>query len=231
MFSNVVYLNRDQDTERKEITEAQLFEYGIEATRFSALDDGLLSLMHQSPESLRISFAQASCLISHLEIIRKYGSKDLLVFEDDIDLSTSDYWGEGLQGILDVVDSSVGIVQLSYFPNFPPVLPRWWQPGTFGTAAYFIRPWYSNKLVELGYRDGRWDISAFRNKYSQPLADSVLYSNTPTLSLSLFGTRPVPSTILPHATYTSDAALFSRSWAEGKNNINEIKAALPKFKC
>ena len=231
MFDNVVYLNRDQDVERRDATEAQLTKHGIEATRFSALNEGLEALIHQSIEDLKISFAQASCLVSHLEIIRQHGNKDLLVFEDDVDLSPSNYWGDSLKGVLNCVDDSIGIAQLYVYPSFDPILPRWWQSGTFGTVAYFIRPWYAQKLIELGYKEGKWDIWAFRNKYPQPLADSVLYSNTPTVSVTLFGLRHVPSTILPHATYVESASKFGQSWAAGKNNIDDIKAALANFKC
>jgi hypothetical protein len=231
VFDNVVYLNRDQDVPRKEVTEAQLDKYGIKAARFSAIQEDLQELVHQPLDSLRISFAQASCLVSHLEIIRKYGGSDLLVFEDDVDLTPSEYWGDTLSGILAYLDESIGIAQLSAFPALQPIMPTWWTAGTFGTAAYYIRPWYSKKLIDVGYRDGKWDIFSFKNRYSQILADSVLYSNTPTVSFTLFGLRPLVSTILPDATYVSDAPRFGNSWIEGKNNIEDIKAALPKFKC
>lgn len=230
MFNNTVYLNRDQDVDRRTNTETQLIHHGITPVRFGALNEDLQKYVVEPLNTVNLSFGQASCLISHLEIIRRYGDQELIVFEDDIDLSTADYWGDSLKNILSCVDESIGIVQLYAFPTFDPILPKWWKPSIFGTGAYFIKPWYAKKLVETGYRDGKWEIKLFPSKYVQHVADSVLYSSTPTVSLTLFSSFPVVSTILPHATYAQESATFGKSWKEGKNNIEDVKEALKTFK-
>ena len=231
MFDNIVYLNRDIDTDRRALIEGQLSAHNIEAVRFAAIESGLQELIHQPLNELRMVFAQASCLISHLEIIRAYGDKDLLVFEDDIDLSTSLYWGTSFKDIVDCIDESVGIVQLTSFPSPIPVKPIKWVQGTFGTGAYLIRSWYAKSLVEKAFKDGKWDISLLESKYVQPLADSILYSNGPSISVTLFGLKPIKSTILPHATYVETADMFGNSWKNGLNNTDSIKASLRLIKC
>ena len=230
MFDNVVYLNRDQDVERRATTEAQMLQRGIKPVRFGALTEGLQNYVVEPLNSLRLSFAQASCLISHLEIIRNYGDRELIVCEDDIDLSPADYWGDSLENILGCIDPSIGIVQLYAFPTFDPIMPRWWKSGIFGTGAYFIRPWYAQKLIKTGYRDGKWEVGAFPTKYVQSVADSILYSCTPTVSLTLFSSFPVVSTILPQATYAAESARFGKSWITGESDIARVKEALKTFK-
>lgn len=230
MFDNIVYLNRDQDLERRMVTEEQLAKYGAKATRFSAIIDDLESYIAQSVSDLRVNFAQASCLISHLEIIRRYGKEPLLVFEDDVDLSPSEYWGCSLDSFLTELPKEVDIVQLYTYPTDTPILPKRWAPGTFGTVAYYIRPEYSQKLVDIGYSNGVWDVKAFKSLYPQPLADSLLYTNGSAVSLTLFGLRNIPSTILPQATYPEVASKFGQSWSQGLNNSNTIKEALRSLK-
>ena len=109
-------------------------------------------------------------------------------------------------------------------------MPRVWTPGTFGTGAYFIRPWYAEKLVDTGYKEGKWVVRNFKSLYVQPLADSILYSNTKTISLQLFGALPAGSNILPNASYPDTLYQFSDSWKKGLNNVTDIKAALERFK-
>lgn len=229
VFTNVVYLNRDQDLDRQEIMKKQFTEYSVPALRFSAILDGVQDIIFEPINSLNISIPQASCLVSHLEIIRKHGSHPLLVFEDDIDLSPSKYWGTSFEDIINTVPETVGIVQLQAWPAPTPVVPKKWMPGVFGTGAYFIRPWYAEKLINLGYVDGKWRVKNFTSMYVQPLADSILYSNTYTLSLQLFGVIPMKSNILPHATYPEMLYKFSESWSQGLNDMSTIKSLVKKI--
>lgn len=226
MFNNIVYLNRDQDLDRREATENQCEDRGITATRFSAIEGDLQDYIVEPIKSIRLNREQLSCLISHLEIIRKYGGEDLLVFEDDVDLSPSDYWGTTFEDITSCINPPIGIAQLYCHPSPAPVRPRPWFKGMFGTVAYFIRSWYSQELCQKGYKNGKWELNSLVSSYVIPVADSVLYSNAPSISFTLFGLRDVPSTILPHATYVNEASRVGQSWAMGQNNIEEIKDVL-----
>lgn len=231
MFDNVVYLNRDIDIARKEKTESQLTKYGIEATRFSAITENLQEFVGHPLNDLRINLAQISCLVSHLEIIRTYGlDLPLVVFEDDIDLSTVDYWDFTFEQLLAEIPEAVGIVQLFYFPASKQATAVPWIAGYFGTAAYFIRPWYAKQLVANWYSDGKWNIKGMPSRYVQPLADSVLYTPGPSLSLSLFSTRKEVSTILPHATYTDSAEKALEEWRSSPIPFSDILISIDKYK-
>lgn len=213
MFTNIVYLNRDIDTERKDATEKQLRQINAKATRFSAIESGLEKYSLQSPENLKINKAQLSCLISHLEILRIHGKEDLLVFEDDVDLSMATKWPITMSELISALPDHVGVVQLTYFPSRGTLNPVPWMPGMFSTAAYFIKKEYSEHLVKTGYIDGTWDLTKLKSKYVQRLADSVVYSSTRTMSLLLFGVRGEPSTILPQAIYLQEASVWaSNAW-------------------
>lgn len=230
MFNNIVYLNRDQDVTRRETTESQFLEHGISAVRFSAITEGVQDYLVEPINSLRITVPQASCLVSHLEIIRNYGDKPLLVFEDDIDLSPMNYWGTSFEDIISCIPEEIGIVQMQAFPAPIPAKPITWYPGVFGTGAYFIKPWYAKELLNIGYVEGKWSVGFFKSNYVQTVADSVLYSNTKTMSVQLFGVLPVGSNILPHATYPDTLYHFSESWKKGINDMSAIKDAMRKFK-
>lgn len=223
MFDNVVYLNRDQDVERREITEKQFLNLGVSAHRFSAITESIEDYCHQTPEELRISKPQLSCLISHLEIIRTYGDKDILVFEDDINIAPYEYWGFSFKDLIDAMPAFVGCLQLFTFPAPASNIVKKWVPGLFGTAAYFLKKEYASRLVELGYIDGKWDISKMPNRYSQPLADSVLYSHDGSYSIVLFGIRNETSTILPHATYGQTASLVTEHLISNPPSLKAIK--------
>lgn len=228
MFDNIVYLNRDIDVLRKEKTEKQLIERGLTATRFPAIVDNLSDYLYIPVP--RVNPAQESCLVSHLEIIRTYGlEKDLLVFEDDIDLSVMDHWDFTLSDLMDSIPDTVGIAQLFFFPAPDSVKALRWAPGYFGTSAYLIRSWYVKELVSSAYIDNKWDIRKLQSHYVQLLADSVLYSNTDTMSLSVFATRNEVSTILPHASYVDAGQKAVNNWATNPTKFKDIIISIENY--
>lgn len=231
MFDNIVYLNRDIDVERRRQTEEQFVKHNVSAVRFSAIEDELATLALQSPSDLRINAAQLSCLVSHLEIIRKYGGSDLLVFEDDIDLSLLPKWPITLEELSLALPERVGVVQLTYFPSRGVLSPVRWMPGLFSTAAYFIKKEYAQKLVETGFKDGVWDISTMWSAYVQPLADSIIYSSTNTISLLMLGVRDEVSTILPHATYSNEVSKWAKEvWDTSPLSREQLLQQIRNFK-
>ena len=228
MFDNIVYLNRDIDTLRKEKTENQLTERGLTATRFPAIVDNVSEYLHIPVP--RVNPAQESCLVSHLEIIRTYGmERDLLVFEDDIDLSVMDHWDFTLSDLTEAIPDTVGITQLFFFPAPDLVKALRWTPGYFGTSAYLIRSWYVKDLVSYAYTDNKWDIRKLQSHYVQLLADSVLYSNTDTMSLSVFATRNEVSTILPHASYVDAGQKAINNWATKPTKFKDILISIENY--
>lgn len=229
MFDNVVYLNRDQDTVRREGIEAMFSKYNISAKRYSALQDTLQELVHEPITSTSLSFPQTSCLISHLEIIRLHGGSDLLVFEDDADLTTMDYWPFSFEEVLEVIPKHIGIVQMFRHPSVFPVRATPWGPGVFGTVAYFVRPWYASNLISKCYFDGKWSISKMKSDYSIPVADSVLYSDGATMSINLFGSRDEGSNILPNAGYVKTALETSKKWSTLSHNAEFTLKSIKEF--
>ena len=101
----------------------------------------------------------------------------------------------------------------------------------FSTVAYFITKKYSNHLVNTGYVNGKWDLSALKSKYVQVVADSVLYSNTLTMSLPMIGLRDEVSNIFPNATYGKQSSEeFKRLWAGTIPNKETLLSQIKNFK-
>lgn len=226
MIKGAVYLNLDKDISRKEILEEQLLKYGVEASRFAAIESNLQNYVAEPLQTLRLSVPQLSCLVSHLEIIRQNAEKDTVVFEDDIDLSPMSVWPFTFEELDACLPERVGILQMFTFPAPVSNYVRKWYPGMFGTPAYFIRSWYAKQLVESGYRDGRWHISKMSSNYSQPVADSVLYSSSHAYSVILFGIRDVPSNILPNTTYHQTGAAVTQHLLANPPDFEAIKSSL-----
>ena len=176
MFDNIVYLNMDNAIDRREWVEGQFKEHNVTATRFSAIHDDFDKYCHDWRE-LKISDPQVGCLLSHLEIIRTYGDRDLLVFEDDINLEPMHNWKFTFQELVDFLPNEIDILQLVKFPQLKPTSAIKWHEGMFSTAAYFIRKEYVKRLVDIAFHDGKWQVKKLKSFYVQPLADSVLYSN------------------------------------------------------
>jgi hypothetical protein len=211
--------------------EKHLKAHGVSAVRFSAITEDVNTYFAGTSRLNNLNPAQISCLLSHLEIIRNYGlDEDLLVFEDDVDLSPSKHWGATFSEIVSCVDKSIGALQLYAHPSSVPVRPLWWGAGMFGSVAYFIKSDYAKKLVSTGYKDGKWDLTNLKSGYPLAVADSILYSSAPTISLTLFGLHPFKSNILPQAGYIDMASRVGNSWINGQNNIEDIKKSLVNFK-
>jgi len=103
----VYYFNLDQDAERREFMESQYKKYNIDYERVSQscyvqdnFDDwsrkleGYDSLKHCiNPET---GFMYAANFLNHIEFMKRWlnntNEKNLLIMEDDYDLSLIDYW-------------------------------------------------------------------------------------------------------------------------------------------
>lgn len=199
-FANMVYINIDVATERNQSMQNQIKKYNANISRYSGITDNFdnyshdwsLLLTKKDPyvtdyDSKYLSVPEIGCLLSHLEVIRIYGEKDLVVFEDDVDLSTSDLWCFSLKDFVNKIPKNVNILQMvkgnKYSPGF---VKKYMFDDSWGTGSYYISANLSKEIVEKYFVNGKWNISEMPCKWHRKAIDAVLYSFDNSYSCTLF---------------------------------------------
>jgi len=230
-FDNIVYINRDIDIERKQYIENQCLNLGIIIKRFSAVHDNFDAYSNDWKSFLRpedfsgffydhplLSKGEIGCLLSHLEVIRLYGKKDLIVFEDDVNLIVSNSWNFKLSDFFSLLNNEIEILQMVKYNSFYPVNVKKLKigndnGGNWGTAAYYIKKELSKKIIDNYYIDNKWNFSKLPCDWNRKTADAVLYSfgnaYTCTLfSLADFGTSTINGVFNPSTSIGSSVTKF-----------------------
>lgn len=203
-FQNFVYINRDIDIDRRMYMESQFEKYSVKAERFNAVSANFDNYSSDWRHLLKkensnvvfyedplLSMGEIGCLLSHLEVIRLYGHEDLIVCEDDLDISTSDRWNFKLSEFLNKLSDKVEILQMVKYNGYKPINVRKLvigdqEGGNWGTAAYYIKPSLSQKIVSDYYVDGKWQIADIKCSWTRKTADAVLYSFDTAYTCTIF---------------------------------------------
>lgn len=206
-IKNIVYINLDRDIDRRVSIERQLKDNGLSAQRFSAISNNFDKYSRDWEEIFepdfkdlvqteRLSEGEIGCLLSHLEVIRLYGSEDMLVLEDDVDLSVSKFWNFSLSELLSNLPADAKVVQLVKYKAYSPINVKKLvvgnqDGGSWGTPAYVIKSDFSKYLVDNYFIDGKWEISRMPADWNRKTIDAILYSfgnayTTTILSLKYF---------------------------------------------
>ena len=206
-FDNIVYINRNIDIERKGYIEKQLRFYNVFAKRFEAVSSNFDDYCHDWRDFVRekqssryyyedplLSNGEIGCLLSHMECLRIYGDRDLIVLEDDLDFSPIDYWGFTFSEFLTALSQDVQILQMVKYHAYTPIKVRKFAignegGGNWGTAAYYIKSTLAKKIVSECYIDGKWMISKMKCSWPRKTADAILYSYTDPYTCMLFSLR------------------------------------------
>jgi hypothetical protein len=203
----MVYINQDIDIDRKSYMENQINFYNANIKRFSAISSDFdnycsdwreIIIDENTPKPFynypKLSKPEIGCLLSHLECIRIFGKKDLIVFEDDVDFSVCEYWDFTLFDLLKNIDNNIKILQMVKFFNYEPIEIKKLKVshengGNWGTAAYYIKKELSNKIVKDYYINEKWNISKIKCDWVRKTADAALYSFDDAYTCTIFSLR------------------------------------------
>lgn len=202
-FDNIVYINLDKSIDRNTVMKSQIDEYTTGAKRFSGIDKDFDAYCHDwkiflNSNNEQMTYEEIGCLLSHLEVIRIYGDRDLIVLEDDIDLSTSLLWNFTMSEFLDGLDEEIHILQMTKHWTFTPIeISDMNRYSGFGNAAYYIRPQLSSKIISQSFINGKWSISSLPllPQYTKKVADTVFYSLGHDKTCTLFSVHDFESSI------------------------------------
>ena len=189
----IVYINLDSATDRREHIESQFASYGItNYKRFS----GLKAI---KSKNRKMKPSEYGCMMSHLRIIEdfyKSGEDQLIVVEDDIDISSIENWDFTWKELIKNIPS-FDILQLVRNSDLPDhARLKVWDGEDKSTGAYIITREYAKKIIDI-YNKDRIRLAAFPDLTERigPVADFALYSGLNALSVSIFKQKLFPSQV------------------------------------
>lgn len=226
----IYYINLDHRDDKRKHMERLVAEYDLKATRVSAVDGRkhVGDYVKEIPPAVK--HRELACSISHLNTIRKWLTESdtpyALICEDDWSLDTVMYWSFTWNDFTSRLPYYWDIVQccITYHPQMTSTLNLHLRElGDFACVSYLINRRYAMKLMDLYWKNNRWDIV-----YPSPFkltAEELLYKPGVCFSIPLFTyTNEFESSIqtLEHmAKYHIPARQFTlESWLKmGKNDL------------
>jgi hypothetical protein len=237
----VLYINRDEDVDRRAYMEAQFEAVGIRnAIRFPAFtgdlksaDPGfreeLLNIKDIHPNRVNVYRAVAS----HLWAIQSIDFKDspyALVFEDDVVLTTCLNWGFSFKDFCDALPEGWDVIQLYLNPRMKelPVSLRLrpYRAKYMSTLAYLITKERAEQICKDWFRAGVPDISKLHSSFGSSLTDEVVYTYS-SYGVNLFSTTEFVSTIIDKIPdrFHKNSREVIRLWEEEPLSLEELVGA------
>ena len=200
----IVYINRDEDVDRRAYMESQFESLGItNAVRFSAFTDELI----KADPGFRISIEEVrekvlKAFVSHLLALKSLNFKDspyALVLEDDVVLSTSNNWPFTLEEFCEALPNGWDAVQLYLNPKFrsdnADLTLRPYRESHISTVAYLITKERAEAAVSEWFRVGVPDVLKAQSRGEGFLTDHLVYTDK-SYAVNLFSTKDFVSTIV-----------------------------------
>lgn len=219
-----VYINLPQSVARRTGMEAELERAGIEATRFPGVyGTERLDELFPNWRQTKLKSTEAGATASHLMIIKEFAESNddvLLVFEDDVDLSTVDYWSFTWSEFYEKLPEQWDVIQLyreCIKDRYIGLPMRERYEGDMCAAAYMIRKEHAVRLVEKHFKGDVMHVP------SEWVEDTVFKSGT-SYSINLFSHRDVPSTIreLVPAFHEQNAARVKDDWVRYPQTLDQL---------
>lgn len=137
-IDRIFYINLDHRTDRRELIEKELNQFGLEYERFSAIYDPL---------------GAVGCSKSHLEVFKiakERGYKRILIMEDDFTFIVSrEIFEDAIQKI---TSQDFDVCMLAYNTNSSEnVQESFWRKvnHSFSTSCYIMNSTYFDKVIPL----------------------------------------------------------------------------------
>lgn len=225
---NIVYINLDSSTDRREYMESQFKDLGITATRFPAISYPFsYHLIGDLDKSL--TTGEQGCLLSHLNAVKLYSDDITLILEDDTDLSLMKKWDFTLNDLIANLPPDWEVVQLFRYPMFLPIELKKrinnTVEGGSSCGAYLVHPNFAKKLVERHFLGDKVRGNSFSGEYF--VAEYVMYNSEDCYTTSILSVRQMKSTILPDAP-TRDVSLIAKKIKDYyENRTIRLNTVLP----
>lgn len=225
---NIVYINLDSSTDRREYMESQFKDLGITATRFPAISYPFSHhLIGELDKSL--TTGEQGCLLSHLNAVKLYSDDITLILEDDTDLSLMKQWDFTLNDLISSLPDEWEVVQLFRYPDFLPTKLRKrinnTVEGGSSCGAYLVHPTFAKKLVDRHFLGDKVIGNSFSGRYF--VAEYVMYNSEDCYTTSILSVRQMRSTILPDAPTRDVTAVAKKVKEYFKDKVITLHTVLP----
>lgn len=197
----MVYINLDRSSDRREYMNYQISQYGLDIERFPAIGSDFYKYAHDDGFATSMLPGEIGCTLSHLHLFKKYRGQDLLVFEDDVDLSLMEMWPFTLDEFIEKLPEDWEIVQLYKFPRPWPAQLRRKNiedyTNEWSSGSYLIKAELAERLIKRYFVDDKVSFKALYEDFGRPpLADYIIYYNGAiAYTTTLFTVVPNISTI------------------------------------
>lgn len=195
----IYYINLERSKDRKKHME-KVFKDNVfhnkKIVRFNAIDHKKVDIYKKLKTNsivnlIRLTKPEYACLLSHLEVIRKFSKTNYeyaVIFEDDLELIDKKFWNEPIKNVIENAPKDYEILKLYRHCNkdlqYKNMYTLWdikkenanRNIGDWSTIAYIITNKAAKKLMNKIYVHGKYVL----NDISYHVADYLIYKELKT---------------------------------------------------
>lgn len=203
-FGPVYVINLPFKNERSRYITKHFKKYNIKNYEFVEAIDGtkdnkeIAKLLHNRSDTDNLRNTEIAVIISHLKTIKYWlensNTDYAIICEDDVDLSTSDFWNFTWQDFMNSIDFNFDIIQMSITNPVQIPLHKRVKYKEYSAGCYLITRSYAEKLIKKHFVDNLYKIVGARKNI---VADELIYNTSFAYSVGLFSYKNKESNINP----------------------------------
>jgi len=183
----IYWINLDRSIDRRTRMELMFQDeslVNIPKKRINAIDgksdqiENILNTYFLDWQQHHISNTEYGCILSHLLAILEFNNSDNeigLIMEDDMTIDYKHYWKEPIKACINNAPADWEFIQITYLTLYNKPSELYSVSGhSTGTGAYLINKNGSSKLLNLIYKNDKFDM----NDKGTIIADHFLYNNS-----------------------------------------------------
>lgn len=194
-FPKVLWINLDRYPARKSYMEDQFEYWGIEDHhRIAGIDgkedDAASYLKGTVPKMM--NEGEVACVLSHLNAIKYFVEEtdldEVVIMEDDVDLSPAKHWNFTWKDIRSKLPINVDCFQMTIInPNGITLKLHHRFVNDFSAACYLITRHHANKILKLHMRGSNWKID--QNIRPRAVSEDLILDSGKSYSTPIFNYR------------------------------------------
>ena len=189
----VLWINLDRFPERREYMEEQFDYWQVkDHHRITAIDGPEYEEYLKGTVPHNMNDGECACVMSHLNAIKYFVNEtdldEIMIMEDDIDLSTARHWDFKWKDVRKRVPINFDTLQLTIInPNGITLKLHHRYINDFSAACYLITRHHATKLLRLHQRGSQWKLD--QNIRPRAVSEDLILDSGKGYSTPLFNYR------------------------------------------
>ena len=189
----VLWINLDRFPERKKYMEEQFDYWEVkDHHRITAVDGAEYESYLKGTVPPSMNDGELACVMSHLSAIKYFVEEtdlnEIMIMEDDVDLSVARHWGFTYKEMRSKVPINFDALQLTIInPNGITLKLHHRFINDFSAACYVITRHHATKLLKLHQRGSQWKID--QNIRPRAVSEDLILDSGKGYSTPLFNYR------------------------------------------